>query len=87
MYKRHILKQTQRRRYIRRYPIAIRYKKPSTLYRPSLPLWVIQEYTEHAKRSSSSKVLQRFAKLVIRKRRAARIIQSWWKKDPQFDYL
>ena len=84
-YKTYIGIQTKRRRRQQR-RLRMTYHSsttPACLYRPKLPSWVIREYIEHV----SARVLQRFAMMVLKKRRAIIVLQNWWKKDPQFEYL
>ena len=84
-YKTYIRIQTERRRrqQRRRHMKFHSTTTPVCLYRSKLPSWVIREYIEHV----SAKILQRFAMMVLKKRRATIVLQNWWKKDPQFEYL
>ncbi len=47
----------------------------------SLPAWVVREYLQGV----HILTLQRFAKRVLRKRRAVLVLQRWWRDDPQFE--
>ena len=52
-------------------------------FHSSLSAWVVREYIE----TISAKKIQKFAKYVLRKRKAAITIQKWWKDYPHFEKI
>jgi hypothetical protein len=58
--------------------------RPPTLYHSTrLQSWVIKEFLQH----KASLILQRFAKLCLKKIRATLLIQSWWRGDPHLNFI
>lgn len=58
---------------------------PRTLYRSTLPSWVVEDYLRRKAAITLQAAVRRYQRRKALRIAAAVVIQGWWRRDPQFD--